>query len=78
MSTAEAQAALPEGKLPPTPRRSQERTLRMVRSWRSWNRGMEAGFSPDLAALLVGKGLAIDITDGVERQPLQGRIVRKV
>jgi len=39
---------------------------------------MEAGFSPDLAALLVGKGLAIDITDGVERQPLQGRIVRKV
>ena len=54
-----------------------EKTVRFRRSYRSWNRGVEAGFPAATADELIARGIAVDISVPVERELLGGRVVRK-
>ena len=54
-----------------------EVTVRFLRRHRGYNRGVEAGFAPGQAGELVARGVAIQVHPPVQREPLQGRQVRK-
>lgn len=43
---------------------SGEQTVRFTRSWQCYNCGVEAGFSPARAAMLVRLGVGIIVNDG--------------
>ncbi|QHC35359.1 hypothetical protein [Komagataeibacter xylinus] len=43
---------------------SGEQTVRFTRSWQCYNRGVEAGFNPARAAMLVKLGVGVIINDG--------------
>lgn len=73
-ATTETAAAAP-ALATPEPRRRDEVTLRFVRSYRSWNRGVEAGFTPTMADELIRRGVAVAVP--VIREPLAGRTIRK-
>ncbi|NPD67292.1 hypothetical protein HN018_06855 [Lichenicola cladoniae] len=59
------------------PERIVEKTVRFRRSYQSWNRGVEAGFPVLTANSLIARGIAVDISTTVEREPLAGRIIKK-
>ncbi|AZV39919.1 hypothetical protein [Komagataeibacter xylinus] len=43
---------------------SGEQTVRFTRSWQCYNRGVEAGFAPARAAMLVKLGVGVIVNDG--------------
>ncbi|MFT9385532.1 hypothetical protein [Acetobacter sp.] len=61
---------------------SGEQTVRFTRSWQCYNRGVEAGFSPARAAMLVKLGVGIIVnngapaTDTAPKAPARG-VIRK-
>lgn len=59
------------------PERAAQKTVRFLRSYRSWNRGVEAGFPILTADELIARGVAVDISHPTERKPLAGRVVTK-
>ncbi len=60
----------------PAPERLVERTVRFRRSYRGYNRGVEAGFPAAAADELIARGIAVD-TAATSREPLAGRMIRK-
>ena len=70
---------MPDLKQPPGPGSLpiREKTVRFLQRYRSWNRGIEAGFPAAQADELVATGVAVQVHPPVEREPLQGRMVRK-
>jgi hypothetical protein len=54
----------------------QQVTLRFKRTYRAWNRGVEAGFPSAEAERLIAAGIAVAIVP-TQREPLAGRVVRK-
>ena len=54
-----------------------EVTVRFIRSYDRWNRGVSAGFTASHAALLIARGKAVRIGPIMERDVSGARMVRK-